>query len=111
MNSNIHINQGGDSMKKKILIPVIAGALIIIGVVLFFILRSGDDSYFSIRILYSEGNVNIKRDGNSINAAKDMKLRDKDNIIVGSDGLPHRSLSIHLYSACPLHPGSYTSLW
>lgn len=82
----IHINQGGDSMKKKILIPVIAGALIIIGVVLFFILRSGDDSYFSIRILYSEGNVNIKRDSNSINAAKDMKLRDKDNIIVGSDG-------------------------
>ena len=82
----IHINQGGDSMKKKILIPVIAGALIIIGVVLFFILRSGDDSYFSIRILHTEGNVNIKRDGNSINAAKDMKLRDKDNIIVGSDG-------------------------
>ena len=73
-------------MKKKILIPVIAGVLIIIGVVLFLILRSGEDSYFNIRILYSEGNVNIKRDGNSFKASKDMTLRDKDYVTVGSDG-------------------------
>nr|MCR4625450.1 FecR domain-containing protein [Lachnospiraceae bacterium] len=73
-------------MKKKMLIPVLAGALIIIGVALFFVLRSGEDSYFNIRILYSEGNVSIKRDDTSFKASKDMKLRDKDYITVASDG-------------------------
>ena len=72
-------------MKKKILIPVIAGVLVIIGVVLFLVFTS-DDSYYSIKILETKGTVSIDRDKKSINAEKGLKMRDKDYITLADDG-------------------------
>ena len=66
-------------MKKKILIPVIAGVLVIIGLVLFLVFTS-DDSYYSIKILETKGTVSIDRDKKSINAEKGLKMCDKDYI-------------------------------
>ncbi|MBR4781743.1 MAG: FecR domain-containing protein [Lachnospiraceae bacterium] len=74
-------------MKKKILIPIIAGVLVIIGVVLFLVLSSDkDDAYFSIKILETKGTVSIDRDKSSIRADEGLKIRDKDYITVSSDG-------------------------
>ena len=74
-------------MKKKILIPIIAGVLVIIGVVLFLVLSSDkDDAYFSIKILETKGTVNIDRDKRSIIAEEGLKMRDKDYITVAKDG-------------------------
>ena len=72
-------------MKKKILIPIIAGVLAIIGVVLFLVFTS-DDSYYSIKILETKGTVDIDRDKKSIQAEKGLKIRDKDYITVSDDG-------------------------
>jgi len=72
-------------MKKKILIPVIAGVLVIIGLVLFLVFTS-DDSYYSIKILETKGTVSIDRDKKSINAEKGLKMRDKDYITLADDG-------------------------
>ena len=74
-------------MKKKILIPIIAGVLVIIGVVLFLVLSSDkDDAYFSIKILETKGTVSIDRDKSSIRADEGLKMRDKDYITVSKDG-------------------------
>ncbi|MBR6475432.1 MAG: FecR domain-containing protein, partial [Lachnospiraceae bacterium] len=74
-------------MKKKILIPIIAGVLVIIGVVLFLVLSSDkDDAYFSIKILETKGTVSIDRDKSSIRADEGLKIRDKDYITVSKDG-------------------------
>ena len=73
------------NMKKKILIPIIAGVLAIIGVVLFLVFTS-DDSYYSIKILETKGTVDIDRDKKSIQAEKGLKIRDKDYITVSDDG-------------------------
>ena len=73
-------------MKKKILIPLIIGIAVIIGVVLFLIFKSSNKSYFNIKIVDTKGTVTIDRDGNSIEAYEELKMRDKDYIRVGSDG-------------------------
>ena len=74
-------------MKKKILIPIIAGVLVIIGVVLFLVLSSDkDDAYYSIKILETKGTVSIERDKRSISAEEGLKMRDKDYITVSKDG-------------------------
>ena len=75
------------NMKKKILIPIIAGVLVIIGVVLFLVLSSDkDDAYFSIKILETKGTVNVERDKRTMNAEEGLKMRDKDYITVTKDG-------------------------
>lgn len=74
-------------MKKKILIPVIAGVLVIIGVVLFLVLSSDkDDAYYSIKILETKGTVSIERDKRTMSAEEGLKMRDKDYITVSKDG-------------------------
>ena len=74
-------------MKKKILIPVIAGVLVIIGVVLFLVLSSDkDDVYYSIKILETKGTVSIERDKRTMSAEEGLKMRDKDYITVSKDG-------------------------
>ncbi|MCR4625359.1 MAG: FecR domain-containing protein [Lachnospiraceae bacterium] len=72
-------------MKKKILIPIIAGVLAIIGVVLFLVFTS-DDSYYSIKILETKGTVNVDRDKQSFKAEEGLKMRDKDYLTVSDDG-------------------------
>ena len=74
-------------MKKKILIPIIAGVLVIIGVVLFLVLSSDkDDAYYSIKILETKGTVSIERDKRTMSAEEGLKMRDKDYITVSKDG-------------------------
>ena len=73
-------------MKKKILIPIIAGALVVIGVVIFLIVRSGSSSYFNIKIMDTTGTVKVNRDSSSLDAYEGMKIRDKDLLGVGQDG-------------------------
>ena len=74
-------------MKKKILIPLIAGVLVIIGVVLFLVLSSDkDDAYYSIKILETKGTVSIERDKRTMSAEEGLKMRDKDYITVSKDG-------------------------
>ena len=73
-------------MKKTIIIPVIAGLAIVIGVILVVVLTSGEGSYYTIKLMDHKGNVKIDRDGKSLEAQQDMKLRDKDYVTVPSDG-------------------------
>ena len=74
-------------MKKKILIPIIAGVLVIIGVVLFLVLSSDkDDAYYSIKVLETKGKVSIERDKRKMSAEPGLKMRDKDYIMVLGDG-------------------------
>ena len=74
-------------MKKKILIPIIAGVLVIIGVVLFLVLSSDkDDAYYSIKVLETKGKVSIERDKRTMSAEPGLKMRDKDYITVSGDG-------------------------
>lgn len=75
-------------MKKRILIPICAIVLLAVaGVVTWLILRSGSEkSYFNILMMETEGSVKVKRDGDSMKASEGMKMRDKDRLVVASDG-------------------------
>ena len=74
-------------MKKKILIPIFAVILLAVaGLVTWLILRSSGKSYFNILVMETEGSVKVKRDGDSMKATKGMKMRDKDRLVVASDG-------------------------
>ena len=75
-------------MKKRILIPICAVVLLAVaGVVTWLILRpSSDKSYFNILMMETEGSVKVKRDGDSMKASEGMKMRDKDRLVVASDG-------------------------
>ena len=44
-----------NGMSKKTLILILTGAVVIIGVVLFFVLRSSSDSYYNIQIMETLG--------------------------------------------------------
>ena len=85
-------------MKKKILIPLIAGLLVVIGVVLILVLSSKDNSYFNIKILDTLGTVNVDRDGSSLKAQEGLKMRDKDYLRVGSDGFTRIDCDRETYS-------------
>lgn len=85
-------------MKKKILIPLIAGLLVVIGVILFLVLKSKDDSYFNIKILDTLGTVNVDRDGSSLKAQEGLKMRDKDYLKVGNDGFTRIDCDRETYS-------------
>ena len=85
-------------MKKKILIPLIAGVLVIIGVVIFVILKSGNTSYFNIKIMDTSGTVTIDRDGSSLDAYEGLKIRDKDYLRVGHDGFTRIDCDRSTYS-------------
>ena len=85
-------------MQKKILIPLIAGLLVVIGVVLFLVLRSKGDSYYNIKILDTLGTVNVDRDGSSLEAHEGLKMRDKDYLKVGSDGFTRIDCDRETYS-------------
>ncbi len=75
-------------MKKRILIPICAIVLLAVaGVVVFLVLTSGSEkSYFNILMMETEGSVKVKRDGDSMKASEGMKMRDKDRLVVASDG-------------------------
>ena len=85
-------------MQKKILIPLIAGLLVVIGVVLFLVFRSKGDSYYNIKILDTSGTVTVDRDGSSLEAYEGLKMRDKDYLKVGSDGFTRIDCDRETYS-------------
>ena len=85
-------------MQKKILIPLIAGLLVVIGVVLFLVFRSKGDSYYNIKILDTSGTVTVDRDGSSLEAYEGLKMRDKDYLKVGSDGFTRIDCDREIYS-------------
>ena len=84
---------------KKILIPIIAGAIAVVtGVIIFFVLSSGKKSYFNIQILDTKGTVTVERDKKEIDAYEGMKMRDKDYIKVSSKGFTRISCDRETYS-------------
>ncbi len=85
-------------MKKKILIPLIAGVLVVIGVVLFLIFKLKSTSYFNIKIMDTSGTVNVDRDGSSMDAYEGLKIRDKDYLRVGHDGFTRIDCDRSTYS-------------
>ena len=85
-------------MKKKILIPIIIGGAVLIGLILFLILRSSNDSYYNIEILDTIGKVNISRDNKYLDAFEGMKMRNRDFIRVGSDGFTRINCDRDTYS-------------
>ncbi|MCR5206381.1 MAG: FecR domain-containing protein [Lachnospiraceae bacterium] len=85
-------------MNKKILIPVIAGLAVVIGVVMFFVLKSKTPSYYNIHVMETIGKVEVDRDGGSVNAYENMKLRDRDYIRVPSDGFARIDCDRSTYS-------------
>ena len=82
---------------KKMVIPIIAGVVLIIGIILFLLLKKSD-SYFNISIMESIGNVKVDRDGNTIDAYEGMKMRDKDTIKVLADGFSRINCDRETYS-------------
>ncbi len=85
-------------MSKKTLILTLAGAVVIIGVVLFFVLRSSSDSYYNIQIMETLGGVKVDRDNSQTDAYAGMKMRSGDNLKVMSDGFTRINCDRETYS-------------
>ena len=85
-------------MSKKTLILILTGAVVIIGVVLFFVLRSSSDSYYNIQIMETLGGVKVDRDNSQTDAYAGMKMRSGDNLKVMSDGFTRINCDRETYS-------------
>ncbi|MBR4344247.1 MAG: FecR domain-containing protein [Lachnospiraceae bacterium] len=85
-------------MKKKILIPVIAGIALIIGIIVFIVIKSSASSFYNIQIMNTLGSVSVDRDGNSLEAYEGMKMRDKDYIKLAADGFSRFNCDRETYS-------------
>ena len=68
--------------KKLLLFGGIGAAVIIVAIVLILVLSGDDKAYRSIILIESEGNVTVLRDGSSLTAYANMKLRSGDGIDV-----------------------------
>ena len=80
-------------MKKKILMfGGIGAAVVAIAVVLIIILSGGEKAYRAIIILECEGTVSVKRDGSSVSAYPNMKLRSGDGVEVGGNAFARLKL-------------------
>ncbi|MBR4343206.1 MAG: leucine-rich repeat domain-containing protein [Lachnospiraceae bacterium] len=85
-------------MSKKILILILAGVVVIVGVVLFLVLGSSSDSYYNIQIMDTMGGVTVGRDSSLQDAYEGMKMRSGDNLKVMSDGLARINCDRETYS-------------
>ncbi len=69
-------------MKKKSLL--FQAFIFIFAVTIFLLTGCGSKGYRSLKIYSIEGTVNINREGKTLSAAKDMKLKNEDEVVVSS---------------------------
>ena len=79
-------------MNKKLLFGGIGAAVVVAAVVLIIVLTGGDKAYRSIIVVDVDGTVNVKRDGMSLEAYPQMKLRSGDGLDVGNGGFARLKL-------------------
>ena len=84
--------------KKLIYIIVTVSLVATLGLTFFIFMKNRSESYFNIKILDTKGTVNVDRDGGSVAAYVDMKMRDKDYIKVSSDGFTRIDCDRSTYS-------------
>ena len=85
-------------MSKKILIAVLAGVVVIVGIVLVVVLGSSSESYYNIQVLEKLGEVKVDRDDGQLDAYEGMKMHSGDTLKVMSDGLTRINCDRETYS-------------
>ena len=78
--------------KKFLLFGGIGAAVVAVAVILIIALSGGDKAYRSIIVVEADGNVSIKRDGDTLQAYANMKLRSGDGVEVPASGFARLKL-------------------
>ncbi|MCR5521680.1 MAG: FecR family protein, partial [Lachnospiraceae bacterium] len=83
--------------KKALLIGGCALAVVAIVVALIFIFTGGEDAYRSIKVFEIDGSCKVDRDGDSLDAFKNMALSSGDSLTVGEGSFARLKLDDDKY--------------
>ena len=83
--------------KKALIIGGGAVALVAIIVALIFIFVGGEDAYRSIKVFEIDGSCKVERNGDSLDAFKNMALSSGDSLTVGEGSFARLKLDDDKY--------------